>query len=110
MTATIAHRVVTGAILLNLPVAALCEFSHNEIADRADAALLAFFACEIMVRLALAVKRRRLDGWIAVDAVIVALALLPFGMLPVVRVARLAHLGRHAAHLRHLTVARVVHV
>jgi hypothetical protein len=56
------------------------------------------------------VKSRRFDAWLALDAVIVALALLPFGLIPVVRAARLAHLGRHVAHLRHLTVARVVHV
>jgi hypothetical protein len=105
----IVHRVVTAAILTNLPVAAWVELTHDEFAERVDGALLLFFACEIAVRVALAVKRRRWDGWLVVDALIVALALLPLGVLPVVRAARLAHLGRHAAHLRHLTIARVVH-
>jgi hypothetical protein len=108
MSATIAHRVVTSMILVNLPVAAWVEITHNEVAERIDAGILVFFAIEIGLRVALAVKRRRWDGWLAVDSIIVALALLPFGVLPVVRVARLAHMSRHAGHLRHLTVVRAL--
>jgi hypothetical protein len=104
----LAERFVTGMILINLPVAAVVEFTHNELAERIDAGILVFFAIEIGVRVALAVKRRRWDAWLAVDTVIVALAMLPFGAIPVVRVARLAHLSRHFAHLRHLTVFRAL--
>jgi hypothetical protein len=103
----LAHRVVTGLIILNLPCALWAEFTHDEIAETIDAALLVFFAVEIAIRIVLAVKRRRWDAWLAFDAVIVALAVLPFGVIPVVRVARLAHLGRHVAHLRHVTIVRV---
>jgi hypothetical protein len=103
------HHVVTAAIAVNLPVALLVELTENELAERIDAALLAFFAAEITIRVAYAVKRRRWDSWLAFDAVIVALAVLPFGVIPVVRAARLAHLGRHVAHLRHATIARAVH-
>ena len=110
MSATIVHRVVTGMILVNLPVAAWVEITHDELAEHIDMALLVGFACEIMIRVALAVKRRRFDAWLCVDAVIVALAVLPLGVVPVVRVAKLAHLGRHVAHLRHVTIARVAHV
>jgi hypothetical protein len=110
MTATFVHRVVTGAILVNLPVAAWVELTHDELAEHIDAALLVFFACEVTLRVALAVKRRRFDAWLAVDALIVALALLPFGLIPVVRAARLAHLSRHVAHLRHLPVVRFARV
>ena len=106
----IMHRVVTGMILVNLPVAAWVELGHSEIAEHLDMALLAFFTAEIAVRIGCAIKRRRWDAWLAVDAAIVALAMLPLGVIPVVRIARLAHLGRHVQHLRHVTVARVAHV
>jgi hypothetical protein len=90
------------------PVATWAEFTHAEIAEHLDLALLGFCACEIAVRVALALKRRQFDGWLLVDAIIVGVALLPLGAsLPIVRAGRLAHLGRHGMlHLRHITIAR----
>jgi hypothetical protein len=104
---TLSHRVVTSMIMLNLPVDAWAELTHDELAERIDFAILALFAFEVAVGVALAVRRRRFDRWLLIDAVIVSLAVLPFGLLPVVRAARLAHLGRHVIHLRAL---RFVHV
>ncbi len=101
---------VTAAIIANLPIAVWSEITENEIAEHLDAALLLFFAVEVSVRVACAVKRRRWDAWLAFDAVIVALAILPFGIIPVVRAAKLAHMGRHAVHLKHVTLARAAHV
>ncbi|WP_156764134.1 hypothetical protein [Mycobacterium sp. 852002-50816_SCH5313054-b] len=104
---TFSHRLVTSLILVNVPVAGWAELTHDELAEHLDAALLAFFACEIAVRVALAVRHRRFDRWLLIDAVIVTLAVLPFGVLPVVRVARLTHLGRHLVHLSSLRVLRL---
>ncbi|BBZ41141.1 hypothetical protein [Mycobacterium conspicuum] len=107
--AAIASRLVTVMIVVNVPVAVWCEVSHAELAERVDAMLLGVFGIEIGVRAVLAIRRRRWDTWLVVDTVIVALAALPYAALPVVRVARVAHLGRHIAHLRHATLARLVH-
>jgi hypothetical protein len=106
----IGERLVTSMIVLNLPVAAWVELTHDELAEHIDAGILVFFAIEIGVRVALAVKRREWDNWLVVDSIIVLLAMLPFGAIPVVRVARLVHVSRHAGHLRHLTIARVIRV
>ncbi len=104
---------VTAAIVVNLPVAALVEFAHDEtaeIAERVDGMLLAFFAIEIAVRVALAIKHRQWDRWLAIDATIIVLALLPIGLPLVLRGARLAHLARHGMHLKHVTLARAPHI
>ena len=45
----IPHRLVTSAILLNIPVAGWCEFGRSEIAEKLDLGLLAFFAIELTV-------------------------------------------------------------
>jgi hypothetical protein len=85
------------------------EFTHDELAEKLDLGLLAFFAVEITARVISAVRQRQWDVWLAVDATIVAIASLPLGAsLPVIRAARLAHLGRHGMHLRHVTLARGV--
>ena len=69
-----------------------------------------FFAADIAIRTAIAVKRRSFDRWLIIDTLIVALAALPYAALPVVRVARVAHLGRHIEHLRpRVRLARLVH-
>ena len=109
MSATIAHRIVTGMILANLPVAAWVELTGSELAEHLDLGLLAFFGIEITVRVIAAVRRRSWDFWLVADAAIILLALTPLGFAPVARTARLAHLGRHVQHLRHVTVAKLVH-
>jgi len=100
-----AEHVVTSAIILNLPIAAWPELSHDELAEHLDMGLLVFFAAEILVRLVYACKRRRFDLGLAFDTLIVVLAL---SGLPVARAARLGHLSRRCAHLRHVVVARGV--
>jgi uncharacterized RDD family membrane protein YckC len=102
------ERLVTSMIVLNLPVAAWAEITHDELAERIDSAILAFFACEIALRIAFAIRRRSFDRWLVVDGMIVALAALPIGFPVVIRAARLAYLGRHGMHLRHVTIARGV--
>jgi hypothetical protein len=106
----LAHRVVTSMILVNLPVAAWVELTHDELAERVDAGILLFFACEVAVRVVLAVKRREGGHWLILDGLIICLALTPLGVAPIARTARLAHLGRHVQHLRHATVGRLAHV
>jgi hypothetical protein len=103
----VVERVVTGLILLNIPVALICELTRNEIAEAIDLGLLVAFAAEILVRAVRAAVRRERDVWLAFDAIVVAVALLPLGAsLPAVRGARLLHLGRH---VQHATVARLAH-
>lgn len=106
------HRVVTAAILLNLPVALLVEVSGSEVLERVDHCLLGFFAAELAVRSVQAVRLRRLSVWLVFDAFVIGLALLPWGVaLPVLRTARVAHLARHAQHLlRRVTIARAAAV
>ncbi len=101
----IVEPVVTAAILINLPIAAWVEITHDELAEKIDLRILLFFACEIGVRVVLAIKRRGCDASLVLDTTIVVLAL---SGLPIMRAARLAHLSRHVAHLRHVTVARGV--
>lgn len=105
----IGQRVVTAAIVANLPVALWVELTHDEIAEHLDMALLAFFACEIALRTFSALRRGSFDRWLVIDALIVAIALLPISVTPVMRCAKLAHVARHSMHLKHLTVARAVH-
>ena len=109
MSAGIAHRVVTAAIVTNLPVALWAELTHCELAEHIDLGLLLFFSIEVAVRIGYAIRRRSFDRWLLIDAAIIGIAALPWGVLPVVRAARLAHLGRHVQHLRHVTIARAVH-
>jgi hypothetical protein len=99
----VAERFVTSMILLNLPIAAWAELTHNETAERIDTAILVFFACEIGVRIAFACKRRHCDMSLLFDALIVLLA---FTGLPIARAARLGHLTRNASHLRHVVTLR----
>lgn len=94
----------------NVPIAVLAEITRDETLEHLDLGLLVFFMCEVLIRVCRAVIRRRWDGWLALDALIVGVALLPVCALPVVRLARFAHLGRHAHHLlRHVTIVRAVH-
>jgi hypothetical protein len=93
----VAERVVTSAILINIPIAVWVEITRSELAEHLDLAILGFFACEILVRIVLACRRRQWDNMLVVDTMIVALAL---SGLPLMRVARFAHLSRHVGHLR----------
>lgn len=110
MSAGVAQRVVTAAIVANFPIAVWSEITHDELAERLDGMLLGLFAIEISVRLVLALKRKSWDRWLAIDATIVALAALPIGLPFVLRGARLAHLARHGMHLRHATIARAANI
>jgi hypothetical protein len=111
MSAAVAQHVVTSAIVANIPIAILSEITGNQTLERLDLALLVFFTAEVLCRFARAARRRQWDLWLAFDAIIVALAVLPFGVIPVVRAARLVHLSRHCAHLRHhLTNSRLARV
>ncbi|OBF58743.1 hypothetical protein A5787_22580 [Mycobacterium sp. 852002-50816_SCH5313054-b] len=92
----LAERVVTSAILINIPVAVWAEMTRDEIAERIDTTILLFFAFEIGVRIVCAIKRRDCPSMLVVDTMIVALAL---SGLPLMRVARFAHLS-HVGHLR----------
>jgi hypothetical protein len=107
---TFPHRLVTSAIVANLPVAVWVECTHDELAEKLDLGLLLFFSVEIAARIISAVKRREWDRWLAVDVAIISLALTPLGLAPIARTARLAHLGRHLNHLRHVTLGRLAHV
>ena len=114
MTTTMARNpfraLVTAAIVVNLPVAAVAEISHSEICEKVDHGLLLFFAVEVAARLVVACKRRRADVWLVVDSVIILAAmLLPVGLM-VARSARVAHMLRHAAHVRHhaIPIVRLV--
>jgi hypothetical protein len=106
----VGQRVVTAAILANIPVAVWCEVSPSEVPETLDALLLCFFAYEIVCRAFSAARRGQFDSWLVIDALIVVVALLPFGVTPVMRAAKLAHIARHGMHLKHLTIARAVHV
>jgi hypothetical protein len=101
MSAAIAERFVTSAILINIPIAVWAELTHNELAEHIDTTILAFFACEIAARIVFAIKRKRCETMLVADALIVLVAL---SGLPLMRAARLAHLGRHV----HVSFARGV--
>ena len=104
------HAVTTAAIAVNIPVAVVAEIVHDEMLERVDHALLLFFVAEVSVRLVHAVRRRHADVWLVVDSVIILAAmLLPVGLM-VARSARVAHMLRHAAHVRHhaIPIVRLV--
>ena len=103
----VAERFVTSLILVAIPIGVWAELSHDELAEHIDTAILAFGACEIGVRIVSAIKRRHCDRMLVVDAAIVVLALTG---LPIMRAARLAHLGRHVhvSFTRGVRVARAI--
>ena len=101
------EHAVTGLIMANASVFAwgLIDSAHAEAADQVDHVITALFAAELVCKLA----RQRLayfrQGWQTFDAVIIALAVLPFlgsgvAVLRAARMARLVHLLRHVGQVR----------
>jgi hypothetical protein len=99
----VAERFVTSAVLLSIPVGVCAEITHDELAERIDTTILLFFAFEIAARIVYAIRREHFESTLVIDAAIVLLAL---SGLPIMRVARLAHLSRHV----HVGFARGIRV
>jgi Ion transport protein len=106
MMGRVLDHAVTVAIGLNTVVLlwSLFDETHRELLERADLALLWFFAAEIGLRFKHAGRRCLRDRWLLFDALVIAVALAPVGVnvsaLRVVRAARLTHFTRHLSHLR----------
>jgi hypothetical protein len=106
-------RMILVAILANSIILlwGLIDHHHENLIEKADLAILWFFACEIVIRFKTAGRRFLRDKWLLFDAIIVLVALLPLGAnllaLRVVRAAKIAHFGRHLPHLRHVLSLRL---
>jgi voltage-gated sodium channel len=106
--AVIFERVVLAAILLNtaILVASLLDAGHTEMLEHAESACLALFVVELAVRLRSHGWRRFVRSpWCVFDVLVIGIALLPVlgdyvTLLRVARLARVAHLLRHATHLQ----------
>jgi hypothetical protein len=94
---------------------------HKEIVEVLDYVILVYFGVEIGIRIHRAGRGWYKDPWLWLDLIIIVVALLPLGSDAIaarlVRAARLAHVGRHLPHLRHLPAllrvvraARIAHV
>ena len=93
------------------------DHAHEEWTERAEVACLTFFCLELLVRLRRDGRAFLRSRWTLFDVVLIVLALLPAvpvgaSALRLVRlggrVARLAHLSRHAGH--HVSGLRVQRV
>jgi hypothetical protein len=103
-----AETMVGAVIVLNSAVMlwGIIDPAHDELAGRIEVGCLVFFACEVAARMWGGGWRR---PWVVFDTLVVMAALLP--VLPInatavrlVRLLRIAHLGRHS--IGHLQLAR----
>lgn len=107
------HRMILLAILANSIILlwGLVDHHHENLIEKADLAILWFFALEIAIRFKTAGRRLLHDKWLLFDAACVLMALAPVGVnltaLRVVSACRIAHFGRHLAHLRHVLSLRL---
>lgn len=105
-------RIVVAAIIMTplIFVWELCDRDMEETLAAIDTGILGFFVIELAVRVKHAGRKWYRDPWIWFDAVIIGLALLPLGedmlALRLMRACRLAHMGRHLPHLRHIPALR----
>jgi voltage-gated sodium channel len=106
-------KAVLAAIIGNslLLLWGLVDKHHQDLIGTVDEILLWFFALEIAIRLKTAGRRFLHDKWLLFDAACVLVALAPVGVnliaLRVVRACRIAHFGRHLAHVRHVLSLRL---
>jgi hypothetical protein len=108
-----ADRIIVTAALVDLPIAAWEYACGSHSVELAGQALLALFAAGVTVKIAVAVRRRQWDAWLGVDAALIVAIILMSAvvhssvvLLGALKMARIAHLGRHCAHLRHIIVGR----
>jgi hypothetical protein len=109
------ERVVTCVILLNFGIwlLSLVDPPHEELYGTAETACLIFFEGEMISRLREEGWAFFRSGWNDFDLTVILVALLPVlgvdvAWLRAARVARLFHLGRHAAHFRLADIVRDV--
>jgi Ion transport protein len=106
---TVRDHVVRAALVASIGLLAWSQFdpTHEDLITHLDDALLCVFLFEVAARLKTEIKARGWgfwrNGWLMFDLLITVLAALPMGAdmiaARVVRVAKLAHMGRHVPHL-----------
>src|SRR6516164_6799275 len=102
------EQVVTVVIVANFVVWAvsLLDYGHEPLYAAVETACLIFFEGEMIARLREHGWRFFASGWNVFDLAVIVAALAPaLGVdVALLRVARLAHLGRHIVSLRMLRV------
>jgi hypothetical protein len=115
-------HIVRAALVVTLSLLVWGQFDsdHEDLIKHLDDAILMVFVYEVSMRLKAEIKTAGWgfwrNGWLMFDLFVTVLAAAPMGAdmiaARVVRVAKLAHMGRHLPHLliwgRYLTGLRAV--
>jgi hypothetical protein len=106
---TIRDHVVRAALVASIGLLAWSQFdpAHEDLIRHLDDVVLFVFIFEVAARLKTEINTKGLgfwrNGWLMFDLTVTVLAALPMGAdmiaARVVRVAKLAHMGRHVPHL-----------